>query len=96
MEAERVEHALTRGPDGWVTRLAGEANHHADALLAEVGFGGDVRVARKVAIEFAPVVRLASKTVLPIRWTAVGAAGRFPALDADLEVAPLGHQTTAP
>jgi hypothetical protein len=93
MQAEQVERALTEDPNGWVTGLAREANHHGDSLLAKVGFGEDVRIARTVAIEFGPIVRMPSKTVLPIRWTAVGVAGLFPALDADLEVAPLGHRT---
>ena len=32
----------------------------------------------------------AEQTVVPIRWSAAGAAGLFPSLDADLEIAPLG------
>jgi hypothetical protein len=55
-----------------------------------VGFGDDVRVARRVAIELGEPVKMPSKTVVPIRWSAVGAAGLFPSLDADLEIAPLG------
>ena len=39
-------------------------------------------------------VRVASKLVLPIRWTASGVSGLFPALEADLEVAPLGPDRT--
>ena len=88
LEADRVERALLREPG-----LASKANHHGDALLAEVGFGGEVRLERKVAIEFGEAVRMPSKTVLPIRWSATGPSGLFPALEADLEVAPLGHHT---
>ncbi len=80
-------------PQEWVPGLASKANHHGDALLAEVGFGGEVRLERKVAIEFGEAVRMPSKTVLPIRWSATGPSGLFPALEADLEVAPLGHHT---
>jgi len=94
MGAERVEAALLRGPESWVPGLARDANHHGDALLAEVGFGDDVRVARKVEIEFGEPVRMPSKTVIPLRWAAAGATGLFPALDADLEVAPLGPART--
>ncbi|MGZ8580919.1 MAG: hypothetical protein ACXWW9_06510 [Actinomycetota bacterium] len=90
MDPERVEEALLRDPHSWLPGLAGEANFHGDALLAEVGFGDDVRVARRVAIEFGEPVRMPSKTVVPIRWSAIGASGLFPALDADLEIAPLG------
>jgi hypothetical protein len=94
MPAGSVERALLRSPQTWVPGLASRANYHGDALLAEVGFGGEVRIARKVAIEFGEPVRLPSKTVIPLRWTAAGASGLFPSLDADLEVAPLGPNTT--
>jgi len=94
MEPERVETALLRSPETWVPGLAREANHHGDALLAEVGFGDDVRVARQVEIEFRDPVRMPSKTVIPIHWSAAGATGLFPALDADLEIAPLGPART--
>ena len=90
IEPTRVEDALTQAPETWVPGLAEQANHRGDSLLAEVGFGDDVRVARRVAIEFGQPVRAASKLVLPLRWSAAGASGLFPALEADLEVAPLG------
>jgi hypothetical protein len=60
-------------------------------MLAEVGFGDDIRVARTVAIEVGEPVQMPSKTVVPLRWLPVGASGLFPALDADLEIAPLGQ-----
>jgi hypothetical protein len=94
MEPERVEEALLLDPHAWLPGLASEANHQGDALLAEVGFGDDVRVARTVAIEFGSPVRMPSKTVLPLRWTAAGASGLFPSLDADLEIARLGPHRT--
>ena len=94
MAAERVEAALLRSPESWVPGLARDANHHGDALLAEVGFGDDVRVARRVEIAFGDVVRMPSKTVIPLHWAAAGASGLFPALDADLEIAPLGPART--
>ncbi len=94
MDPEGVEAALLRSPETWVPGLAREANHHGDALLAEVGFGEDVRVARRVAIEFREPVRMPSKTVIPLHWAAVGASGLFPALEADLEIAPLSPTRT--
>jgi hypothetical protein len=94
LDAERVERVLMRDPQLWMPGLASKANYHGDALLAEVGFGDDVRVERKVAIELGEVVRMPSKTVVPLRWSASGAAGLFPALEADLEIAPLGPHLT--
>jgi len=94
---EEVERAFSRDPRLWLPGLAERANHRGDLLLAEVGFGEAVRIKRTVAVELGPSVRSGSKTVFPLRWTASGAAGLFPSLDADLEVAPLrpGHTQLA-
>ncbi len=89
-----VERALSRDPRLWLPRLAEPANHRGDVLLAEVGFGEAVRIKRTVLIELGQPVRSASKTVFPLRWVASGRGGLFPALDADLEVAPLGSDRT--
>ena len=95
MRPERVEAALLRDPDAWLPGLAGSANHHGDALLAEVGFGSDVRVARTVTVEFGePDRRCRPRPCCPLRWTATGVSGLFPSLDADLEIAPLGPDRT--
>jgi hypothetical protein len=91
MDPERVEGALLRDPNAWLPGLASQANLHGDVMLAEVGFGDDIRVARTVAIEVGEPVQMPSKTVVPLRWLPVGASGLFPALDADLEIAPLGQ-----
>ena len=84
---EEVERALARDPRAWLPGLAQGANHRGDLLLAEVGFGEHIRIKRTVAIELGEAVPSGAKTVFPLRWTASGAAGLFPALDADLEVA---------
>lgn len=94
MFSEEVESALSHDPRAWLPGLAERANHRGDLLLAEVGFGEVVRIERTVVIELGQSVRSSAKTVLPLRWTASGAAGLFPSLDADLEVAPLGPGRT--
>jgi hypothetical protein len=86
---EEVERALSRDPRLWLPGLAEGANHRGDLLLAEVGFGETVRINRTVVVELGQAIRSGSKTVFPLRWTASGAVGLFPSLDADLEVAPL-------
>ncbi len=91
---ERVEDALSAGPGRRLAALATGANHRGDVLLAEVGFGERLRVAREVMIELGPPVRSSSKVVFPLRWRAAEHPGLFPALDADLEVAPLGEART--
>jgi hypothetical protein len=94
IDPQRIERALTRAPEDWLRGLASEANYRGDMLLADVGFGGRVRVARQVAVELGAPVHTAGKTVLPLRWVPTGAAGLFPALEADLEVAPLASNRT--
>ena len=64
---------------------------HGDRLLAEVGVGEKVRIAREVTIDLGAPIRLPTKTIIPLRWTATGVSGLFPSLDADLEIAPLGQ-----
>jgi hypothetical protein len=86
---EEVERALAQDPHAWLPGLAEGANHRGDLLLAEVGFGEHVRIKRTVVVELGEAVRSGAKTVFPLRWTASGAAGLFPSLDADLEVAVL-------
>jgi hypothetical protein len=90
MPADDVEHALSRDPREWLPGLAEQANFRGDRLLAEVGFGEAIRLRRNVMVEIGSPIHASSKTFFPLRWTASGHAGLFPALDADIEVAPLG------
>ena len=89
LSPDDVERALARDPRRWLPGLAEGANHRGDLLLAEVGFGDVVRIKRIVVVELGDPVRTGAKTVFPLRWTASGASGLFPSLDADIEVAGL-------
>jgi hypothetical protein len=94
LPTERVAALLTEAPGPWLPGLAEHANQRGDELLADVGFGERIRVARRVAITMGRPERAGSKTLIPIRWVASSGAGLFPSLDADLEVAPLGSDRT--
>lgn len=94
LDADRVESALLRDPQTWIPGHARTANFRGDTLLAEVGFGGDVRIARAVLIELGTPARMANATLIPLRWAAVEGPGLFPTLEADLEIAPLGPRRT--
>ena len=94
LPAERVERALLRDPGTWVPGLARSANFHGDTLLAEVGFGEDVRIERQVEIGLGAPRRMNGKTVIALRWVARGSSGLFPQLEADLEVAALSPDAT--
>ena len=91
--AEVVERALLDAPQTWLPGLADEANVHREALLAQVGFGAGVRVSKKVVFELGEPIRVPTKTILPVRWRAAGPEHLFPALEADVEVAPITGTT---
>ena len=88
-DRDRIERIVLDAPETWLPTLATSANHRGDRLLAEVGFGDDVRIARTVALTVDDPIRMPGKTSIPIGWSASGPVGVFPALDADLEVAEL-------
>jgi hypothetical protein len=94
VEPGEVTDLLVGGPESWLPGLAASATHQGDVLLANVGFGHDVRIERAVEIELGVPLELTSKTILPLRWTPSGASGLFPALDADLEIARLEDERT--
>ena len=82
MDPADVEAALLDDAQAWLPGLASEANQRGDDLLAEVGFGEKLRVRRLVHIGLGEPLRAATKTVVPMRWTAAGATGLFPELEA--------------
>jgi hypothetical protein len=90
---DRVEDLLTRDAHTWLSGVAEQANRRGDDLLSDVGFGDRGRTARTVTIELGSAVRMRTKTLIPLHWSAVGRPELFPALDADLEIAPLGDGT---
>ncbi len=94
LPADAVERALMESPESWMPGIAREADGHGERLLTEVGFGDHARVDRGVVIELGSAIRTPQKTVLPVRWSAAEAAGLFPSLDADLEIAPIGPRRT--
>ena len=92
---EAVEPVLFNGPEGWIPGLAQEAGDRGEELLTEVGFGqGGRRVRREVQISVGETMRFPSKTVLPISWRPASGNRLLPALEADLEIAPLGPSRT--
>jgi hypothetical protein len=94
LPARRVEDALLGSPATWLPGLVGDAGERGEGLLAEVGIGAaphGPRLGGHVKVQFGEVVRLPSKTVLPMVWEPAGAGALFPRLDADIEVGSLGQ-----
>jgi len=91
---EAVEPVLLDGPEGLIPGLAQEADDRGELLVA-VGFGrAGRRVQREVQITVGTPMRFPSKTVLPISWNPTSGCRLLPALEADLEIAPLGPNLT--
>lgn len=91
-----VESSLISDAPTWVPGLAREAEDRGQQLLAEVGFEVDPshRIDKEVEIELGSPYPMPSKTLFPIAWSAKGAEGAFPRLEADIEIAPLGPSRT--
>jgi hypothetical protein len=88
-----VAQELTRDPSSWLPVLAGRAGAEGERRMAEVGFECGVRLEREVAVEVGPTAGIEAKRLVPVRWHPTGAA-LLPALDGELEVAPVGEHRT--
>ena len=86
---------LRRLPQTLVESFAVEAIDHGRTVLAEVGFPvGGRRLGKQVEIELDDPVETPSRTWMPLTWKPTGAEGLFPALEGELEAAPLGKDLT--
>jgi len=90
MPFEHLEAALLDHPESWIPGLARKAGEDGEQLLVEVGFEpSGRRVEREVEISFGGPMRFPSQTVLPMSWKPTTGGRLLPALEADLEMAPL-------
>ena len=65
-DRDDIERVVLDAPQRWLPTLATSANHRGDRLLAEVGFGDDVRIARTVALTVGEPIRLADRTTIAL------------------------------
>jgi len=89
-----VQEALLDDVGSWLPGLADSAGASGEARMADVGFGHAVRVDRKVLVEVGMPVRGDGRTLVPLRWKSESSEALFPALDGELELAPVGPGTT--
>jgi hypothetical protein len=89
-----VDTALTSDGKDWLPGLASTAGEGGERRMAEVGFGKAVRVGRSVVVTVGEPARMPFKTLQPISWTPVHAEALLPAMDAEIEVAPMGSART--
>lgn len=83
---------LGRDPETWLPGLVDRAQGRGSDLLASVGFGSRVRLAHNVSVNVGQCVQMDGRVILPMHWRAEGAAGLFPQVDAQIDVAPLGPE----
>jgi hypothetical protein len=82
---------LARG--GWLAGASREAFGELGRGLARVGPAP--AVSRLVEVQFGTMATRSGSAVLPLRWQVTGAGGGlFPALDADITLAPYGESGT--
>jgi len=92
----RIESVLLRDPRSWVPAAARRAEGHRERLLTEAGVPIDGhRISRTVVLKFEhPPLRAPSRTLLPFSWADSQHRVMLPTLEADLELASLGPETT--
>jgi hypothetical protein len=85
-----VDAALTSDGRDWLQDLATSAEEGGERRMAEVGFGKSVRVGRSVVVTVGEPARFAFKTLQPVSWCPAHTEALLPAMDAEIEVAPMG------
>jgi hypothetical protein len=91
---EAVDAALTSDGKDWLPGLASSAEEGGERRMAEVGFGKSVRVGQSVVVTVGEPARMPFKTLQPIAWKPAHAEALLPAMDAEIEVAPMGSART--
>jgi Polyketide cyclase / dehydrase and lipid transport len=89
-----VDGALTSDGRAWLPALAASAEEGGERRMAEVGFGKALRVGRQVLVTVGEPARMEFKTLQPISWRPAHSEALLPAMDAEIEVAPMGGTYT--
>ena len=91
---EAVEGVLLNAEHEWLDGMLTEAGDNGERLMVEVGFGGAPRLDRPVLVRVGEPQRVESKMLLPISWQPPSGHGLLPAMEGDIEVAPIGGSRT--
>ena len=86
-----VRRRLLDAVSGLWQHVAEAAYDEGEELLSRVGpFGPVPGLSKAVSVQAGLVRDRGEGFVMPLRWSATGPAELFPAMEADLEIAPLG------
>ena len=80
--------------EAWLAPFAAGAYREGEQLLIRTGPAQGGLLTKQVRMTVGETRDRGDGLVVPIRWEATGAGGLFPALEADIEFAPLGPKTT--
>ena len=88
-----VRHRLLGAVSALWQQVAEAAYDEGEELLSRVGpFGPVPGLSKAVSVQVGKVRDRGEGFVMPLRWSATGPAELFPAMEADLEIAPLGSR----
>jgi hypothetical protein len=86
---------LLADPSGFFSRPASEAYEQGEQLSASLAPSvRHPRLGNRVFLDVGRPYRREDRLMLPIQWWVPGASALFPRLEGDLELAPLGSETT--
>jgi hypothetical protein len=86
-----VQAVLSRDPRAWLPDIVRSSTRSGMELLSRVGLNiGPRRVDREVTLNVSKPHQLGDVCVIPIAWRPTAEHSMLPALEGDLEVAPLG------
>jgi len=90
-----VEAAFEGGVENWMPALVHQADKNGAAILSQLGFTiGNRLIHRDIEVSVGAPRRVASATLIPIRWRAASGSSLFPVLDGQLEIASVGPAIT--
>lgn len=90
-----VRSRLLDGPNAWLADLASDAAAEGESTRLRLGpNGGHRMLAKEIAVQVGQPFARGASTVVPVTWTAHGAAPLFPIFSGDLEIAAIGGVET--
>lgn len=90
-----VRSRLLDGSNAWLGELAGDAAAEGDSIRLRLGpHGGHRILAKDIDVHVGQPFARGASTVVPVTWTARGAAPLFPIFSGDIEIAAIGGAET--
>jgi len=83
----------SEGPGGWLVAIIQESARWEGELMRRAGLGPPHRWGeRRDGIAVGPPVPFGGGLLVPLSWRSAGHRALFPVVEADLQIAPMGHE----